>query len=86
MKNIIIYICLSLILAFIIKYSIEINIIYPKWVIIFISEPFYRFILYFTIFFISFYYPIIAFYLLIAILFVHLDQINLFQNKKLYNK
>ena len=75
------YIIISLILAFIIQYSIEIKTTYPLWVISIINKPFFRFYLYLSIFLIAFYYPIIAFYLLIPVIFIHLDQINLLQNK-----
>jgi hypothetical protein len=73
---------LILLIVFIVKYCINIKIPYPKWIVFIINEPILRFNLYITIYILSFYNPIISLYLLIIILFIHIDYINLMTIQK----
>jgi hypothetical protein len=68
---------LIILITFIVKYCINIKILYPKWVVFVINEPIFRFILYLLIYLLSFYNPIISLYSLIIVLFIHIDYINL---------
>lgn len=74
-----------IVLSFIVIFCIDIKISYPKWIVYTINEPILRFTLYIVAYLLSLYNPILCLYFLIAVLFVHLDFINLMKVSKNIN-
>lgn len=72
---------LFILFAVISVYCIHIKMIYPKWVIQLFAEPLGLFIIYISIYLVSFYNELIALLMLVGVLFIHLDVINLAKSK-----
>lgn len=58
-------------------YSINIKQAYPEWMIIIASEPIYMFVVYMSIFALSYYNVLIALLLIIVVVALHMDFVNL---------
>lgn len=74
------YVNATVILALVISicyYCLEVKTLYPQWLIELYEEPLGRFMLYMSVYMISFYNEIIALLLLVIVVMVHVDIINL---------
>lgn len=72
--NTIIIITLCLIMFL---YSLDIKTPFPRFVLLYFDNPMVRIIVYFAVYCISFYNPIIALLTMLIVITVHLDYINL---------
>lgn len=58
-------------------YGVDMRIPYPRWVIQLYNEPLVRICTYAFIYHVAYYNPVISIFMLMCIVFLHLDIINL---------
>jgi hypothetical protein len=68
---------ISILFIIVLEYGVDMKKLYPVWVIQYFAEPLVRFIMYVVIYLIACYNPIIALFLALITIFIHIDLINL---------
>lgn len=69
--------CIIVLTLILVEYSIDIRKPYPHWVIKLFEEPYIRFTIYISLYFLTCYNHMIALLFASVVLFLHLDFVNL---------
>lgn len=64
-------------------FALDIRVPYPKSVIIHFHEPYVKLIVYLTLYFISYYNPIISLLLMMVIVFIHANDVEIVSQSRL---
>ena len=64
-------------------FALDIKVPYPKSVIVHFHEPYVKLIVYLTLYFVSYYNPIISLLLMMVIVFIHANDVEIVSQSRL---